>query len=287
MTMTRVRAIIISATSAVFVGICSLVVGQDQPKVGFKDTPMLPGGKWHVHDSDRPLPAVVTPGTSSTQDEPGRPPSDAVVLFDGKDLSRWRGRSGKSAAWEVVDGALVVAPKAGEILSREEFGDCQLHLEFAAPLPARGRDQGRGNSGVMFFGRYEIQVLDSFQNRTYADGHAAAIYGQYPPLVNAARPPGQWQVYDIIFKAPRFRADRSLESPAYVTMLHNGVLVHDHRPLIGAMAYRAVGKYTPHGPKGPIVLQDHGNPVRFRNIWVRELREPDDPSSPDQDVPKK
>jgi hypothetical protein len=138
----------------------------------------------------------------------------------------------------------------------------------------------------MFFGRYEIQVLDSFQNRTYADGQAAAIYGQFPPLVNASRPPGQWQTYDIIFKAPRFRADRSLESPAYVTMLHNGVLVHDHRPVIGAMAYRAVGKYTPHGPKGPILLQDHGDPVRFRNIWVREFADPEEPASPAQDVPK-
>ena len=182
--------------------ICSLVVGQDQRKVGFKDTPMLPGGKWHVHDGDRPLPPVVTPGTSSTQDEPGRPPSDAVVLFDGKDLSHWRGRSGKPAAWKIVDGALVIAPGAGEILSQDEFGDCQLHLEFAAPVPPRGSDQGRGNSGVMFFGRYEIQVLDSFENRTYADGQAAAIYGQFPPLVNASRPPGQWQTYDIIFTRP-------------------------------------------------------------------------------------
>jgi hypothetical protein len=286
MTMKHARAMIVVAMGAAFMAICSLVVGQDQRKVGFKDTPLLPGGKWHVHDGDRPLPQVVTPGTSSTQDEPGRPPSDAVVLFDGKDLSHWRGRSGKAAAWTIAEGALVVAPAAGEIISRDEFGDCQLHLEFAAPIPPRGSDQGRGNSGVMFFGRYEIQVLDSFQNRTYADGHAAAIYGQYPPLVNASRPPGQWQTYDIIFKAPRFREDRSLESPAYVTMLHNGVLVHDHRPLIGAMAYRAVGKYTPHGPKGPILLQDHGNPVRFRNIWVRELEEPDQPSSLGRETPK-
>jgi Domain of Unknown Function (DUF1080) len=284
--MTRGRAIIVGATSTAFVAICSLVLGQDQPKVGFKDTPMLPGGKWHVHDSDRPLPLVITPGTCSSQDEPGRPPSDAVVLFDGKDLSHWRSRSGKPAAWKIADGALVVAPGAGEILSRDEFGDCQLHLEFAAPVPPRGRDQGRGNSGVMFFGRYEIQVLDCFENRTYADGHAAAIYGQYPPLVNASRPPGQWQSYDIIFTAPRFREDRSLESPAYVTMLHNGVLVHNHQPVIGAMAYRAVGKYTPHGPKGPILLQDHGNPVRFRNIWVRKLEENDQPASPSQNVPK-
>jgi hypothetical protein len=281
------RGASIGAVAAVtIVAVGSLVVGQVEPKVGFTDTPMLPGGQWHVHDGNRPLPKVVTPGTCSTQEQAGRPPSDAVVLFDGTDLSHWRGRTGKPAAWKVEEGALVIAPGTGEILSRDEFGDCQLHLEFAAPVPPRGSDQGRGNSGVMFFGRYEIQVLDSFQNRTYADGHAAAIYGQFPPLVNAARPPGQWQTYDIIFKAPRFRADHSLESPAYVTMLHNGVLVHDHRPLIGAMAYRAVGRYSPHGPKGPILLQDHGNPVRFRNIWVRELADPDQPQSPVAEPPK-
>jgi hypothetical protein len=284
--MTRPWSIMSVVTIALFIAICSFVVGQDQSKIGFKDTPMLPGGKWHVHDGDRPIPPVVTPGTCSTQEAPGVPPSDAVVLFDGKDLSHWRGRSGQPASWKIEDGALVVAPRAGEIMSREEFGDCQLHLEFAEPVPPRGRDQGRGNSGVMLFGRYEIQVLDSFQNRTYADGQAAAIYGQYPPLINASRPPGQWQTYDIIFEAPHFREDRSLETPAYLTMLHNGVLVHNHTPLIGAMAYRAVGKYTPHGPKGPILLQDHGNPVRFRNIWVRELKGYDQSSSPEQAVPK-
>jgi len=260
------------ATITLFIALCSLVVGQDQPKVGYKDTPMLPGGKWHVHDGDRPMPAVITPGTCSTQEVPGVPPSDAVVLFDGKDLSHWQSPAGQPARWKIEEGALVIAPGAGEIVSKDEFGNCQLHLEFAAPVPPRGRDQGRGNSGVMLFGRYEIQVLDSYQNLTYPDGQAAAIYGQYPPLVNASRPPGQWQTYDIIFEAPHFREDRSLESPAYVTMLHNGVLVHSHTPLIGAMAYRAVGKYTPHGPKGPILLQDHGDPVRFRNIWVRELK---------------
>jgi hypothetical protein len=265
------RAIIFVTTGVVLGAVGSLVVGQDQRKVGFKDTPMLPGLSWHVHDGDRPLPRVVTAGTNSTQEEPGRPPSDAVVLFDGTDLSHWRSQTGKPAAWKVDMGALVIAPGSGEILSRDEFGDCQLHLEFSAPVPPRGSDQGRGNSGVMFFGRYEIQVLDSFENITYADGQAAAIYGQYPPLVNASRAPGQWQSYDIVFRAPHFKPDGSLESPAYVTMLHNGVLVHDHQPLIGAMAYRAVGKYTHHGPKGPILLQDHGNPVRFRNIWVRQL----------------
>jgi hypothetical protein len=284
--MTHPRSIMSVVTIATLIAIGSFVVGQDQPKIGYKDTPMLPGGKWHVHDGDRPLPPVITPATGSAQETPGIPPSDAVVLFDGKDFSHWRGQSGRPAAWKVEEGALVIAPDSGEIVSTDEFGDCQLHLEFAAPVPPRGKDQGRGNSGVMLFGRYEIQVLDSFQNITYADGQAAAIYGQYPPLVNASRPPGQWQTYDIIFEAPHFREDRSLESPAYLTMLHNGVLVHNHTPLIGAMAYRAVGKYTPHGPKGPILLQDHGNPVRYRNIWVRELKGYDQSPSPAQAVPK-
>jgi Domain of Unknown Function (DUF1080) len=270
--MTRRQAIVLGASAAASIALCSLSIGQDQPKIGFKDTPMLPGGKWHVHDGDRPRPPVISPGTGSTQQEPGQAPSDATILFYGKDLSHWKGRRGGPAEWRVEEGAMVIKAGAGEIISKEEFGDCQLHLEFAAPVPARGRDQGRGNSGVMFFGRYEIQVLDSFENLTYADGQTAAIYGQYPPLVNAARPPGQWQTYDIIFTAPRFQPDGSLESPAYITMLHNGVLVHSHTAVIGAMAYRAVGKYTPHGPKGKIVLQDHGNPVRFRNIWVRELK---------------
>ncbi len=269
--MTRRQACVLAMSAAASIALCSLSIGQDQPKVGFKDTPMLPGGKWHVHDGDRPRPPVITPGTSSTQQEPGHAPSDATILFDGKDLSHWKGRRGGPAEWKVEDGAMVIKSGAGEITSKEEFGDCQLHLEFSAPVPARGRDQGRGNSGVMFFARYEIQILDSFENLTYADGQTAAIYGQYPPLVNAARPPGQWQTYDIIFTAPKFKPDGSLESPAYVTMLHNGVLVHNHTAVIGAMAYRAVGKYTPHGPKGPILLQDHGNPVRYRNIWVREI----------------
>jgi hypothetical protein len=238
---------------------------------------MLPGGRWHVHDGNRPQPPVIAPGTCSTQDQPGRAPSDALVLFDGKDLSHWQTRRGGPATWTIEDGAMVIKPGAGAIQTREEFGDCQLHLEFAAPVPPRGRDQGRGNSGVLFFGRYEIQVLDSFENVTYPDGQAAAIYGQYPPLVNAARPPGQWQTYDIIFTAPRFKTAGALESPAYFTMLHNGVLVHDHTPAIGPMAYRAIARYTPHGPLGPLVLQDHGNPVKFRNIWVRPIKGYDQP----------
>src|SRR5690349_18200875 len=268
------------AVSALVAG-STLGLGQDQgkarPKVGYRDTPMLPGGRWHVHDSDRPFPPIVTPGTSSTQEQPGKAPSDAVVLFDGLDLSHWEGRRGRPAGWAVQDGAMVAKPGSGEIRSRDQFGDCQIHLEFATPNPPRGRDQDRGNSGVIISGRYEIQVLDSYDNVTYADGQAAAIYGQYPPLVNASRPPGQWQSYDIIFTSPRFKADGSLESPAYSTVLHNGVLVHNHTAHVGPMAYRASPPYRAHGPKGPIVLQDHAHPVRFRNIWVRETKGYDQP----------
>jgi hypothetical protein len=248
---------------------------QEQVKVGFKDTPLLPGGRWHVHDGDRPKPAIVTPGTCSTKDQPGRAPSDAIVLFDGTDLWHWQNGRGGPAGWTIEGGVMIVKPGSGAIASKEEFGDCQLHVEFATPVPPRGRDQGRGNSGVLFFGRYEIQILDSFENLTYPDGQAAAIYGQYPPLVNASRRPGQWQTYDILFTAPWFRADGSLESPAYFTVLHNGVLVHNHTAALGPMAYRALGKYRPHGPKGRLVLQEHGNPVRFRNVWVRPIRDYD------------
>lgn len=250
---------------------------QDKPKYGYKDTPMLPGGKWHVHDSDRPLPKVIDSGTSSTQDAAGKPPSDAVVLFDGSDLSRWTNDKGGPAGWKAENGAMVIVPRTGTVRTKDEFGDCQLHIEFATPEPPRGRDQGRGNSGVLLFGLYEIQVLDNYENATYADGHASAIYGQYPPLVNASRKPGQWQTYDIIFTAPRFKADKTLETPAYATVLHNGVLVHNHAELLGPMAFRALPKYFAHGPKGPLMLQDHGDPVRYRNIWIRELKSYDQP----------
>jgi hypothetical protein len=274
--MTRQQTKRLVATTAVLVATC-LGNGQDQPKFGYKDTPMLPGEKWHVHDGDRPQPRVIDPGTASTQEQAGRPPSDAIVLFDGKDLSHWQSRRDRPAAWKIEDGALLAKPGAGDVISKDEFGDCQLHLEFAAPVPPNGRDQDRGNSGVMLFGRYELQILDSFQNLTYPDGQAAAIYGQYPPLVNASREPGQWQTYDIFFTAPRFKQDGSLDSPAFVTMLHNGVLVHNHTSVLGPMSYRKQPKYTPHGPKGPILLQDHGHPVRFRNIWVREVKAYDQP----------
>ena len=243
-----------------------------RPKVGYTDTPMQPYGKWHIHDGNRPQPKIITPGTCSTQDAPGKAPSDAIVLFDGTSLDEWTS-DGKAPVWKVEHGAMVMTK--GVLSTRKSFGDMQLHIEFATPNPPKGHDQGRGNSGVILMGRYEIQVLDSFGNITYPDGQAGAIYGQYPPYVNASRKPGEWQTYDIVFTAPKFKADKSLETPAYVTVLHNGVLLHNHTAIIGPMRYRASTKYEAHEPKAPLVLQDHGNPVRYRNIWVRETMQYD------------
>ncbi len=275
--MTRRLTITTTLSLAAMVAAASLGIGQEGPKVGYKDTPMLPGGKWHVHDGDRPQPPIITPGTASTQDEPGRAPSDAVALFDGRDLSHWHDGKGGPAKWKIGEGGMVVAPGTGSIVSKDEFGDCQLHLEWASPTPPKGKDQGRGNSGLMFFGRYEMQILDNYDNITYPDGQAGAVYGQVPPLVNASRKPGEWQTYDVMFTAPRFKADGALESPAYVTTLINGVLVQNHTQLLGPMAFRALPQYTKHGPKGPILLQDHSNPTRFRNIWVREIKNIEQP----------
>ena len=258
------NALRLSSSLALFalVGAAALTVQE-----GYDDTPFLPGGKWRVHDKDRPRPAVVTPGDS------GGPPSDAIVLFDGKGLSEWRKQGGEGAAaeWKVVDGAMEVS-RTGSIRTAREFGDMQLHIEWRAPEVVESHSQGRGNSGVYLMGRYEVQVLDSYENDTYPDGQAAAMYGQYPPAVNACRPPGEWQTYDIAFRAPRFEEETGeLLEPALVTVIHNGVLVHHARPFLGAATHRRLPKYEAHPAKGPLVLQDHGNPVRFRNIWVREL----------------
>ena len=243
--------------------------------VGYTDTPIIPGTKWHVHDIDRPQPPVVTPGEPSTQDKAGTAPSDATVLFDGKDLSKWKmDKDGGDAVWKVENGYVEVVPKSGYMATRDEFGpDFQLHVEFATPNPPVGDSQGRSNSGVFLFGRYEIQVLDSYQNRTYADGGATAIYGYMPPQVNASLPPGQWQTYDIICEGPHFM-DGKLTKPLIVTVLHNGVVTQNHTALIGETPHRKVGTYTPHPEKGPIKLQDHGNPIHFRNIWIRDLHMP-------------
>jgi len=228
---------------------------------------------WPIHDETRPQPPVVDPGTASTPDVPGRPPSDAVVLFDGKDLSAWRAtQGGGPARWKVEEGYLEVVPGAGNIETRQAFGDCQLHVEFRTPTPPRGAGQDRGNSGVFFMGeRYEVQVLDSYQSRTYPDGQAAALYGQYPPLVNASRPPGQWQTYDIVFEGPRFDGQGRLQKPARVSVLHNGVLTQHAEELFGPTLHKIRPPYAAHPARLPIGLQDHGHAVRFRNVWVREL----------------
>jgi hypothetical protein len=231
-----------------------------------------PDPRWLGHDRERPLPPVIDPGTASTQDQAGRPPSDAVVLFEGKDNAQWVAMDGSPTKWVVKDGALECVPGSGYIRSLQGFGDCQLHIEWAAPTVVKGDSQGRGNSGVFFgYGRYEIQVLDSYDNKTYADGSAASIYNQYPPLVNATRPPGQWQSYDIIWTAPRFDAEGKLTSPARMTAFHNGVLVQNNVELTGPNPWIGRPPYKAHPERLPIAMQDHGNPVRFRNIWVREL----------------
>jgi hypothetical protein len=227
---------------------------------------------WKIHDLNRPLPPVIDPATSSTQELPGRAPSDAVVLFDGKDLSRWVHKDGTAAKWKVENGYAEVAAKTGYIYTRDSFGDCQLHVEFAEPVPPKGESQERGNSGVFLMGLYEIQVLDTYENKTYADGMASAVYGQYPPLVNASRPPGRWQSYDIVFHGPRFDPEGKLLRAARVTVLHNGVLVQDNVELSGPTAHGERPPYKAQPDKLPLALQDHGNPVRYRNIWIRELK---------------
>jgi Domain of Unknown Function (DUF1080) len=229
--------------------------------------------RWKANDPDRPLPPVIDPGTASTQDAPGRPPSDAVVLFDGKNISQWTGEDGQPAKWKVANGYMEVVPHSGYIHTRQPFGDCQLHVEFAEPVPPVGEGQDRGNSGVFLMGLYEVQVLDSYQNKTYADGQSSAVYGQFPPQVNASRPPGQWQTYDIIFHGPRLDNDGKLLRPARMTVLHNGVLVQDNVELSGPTAHHDRPPYKPTPTKLPLSLQDHGNPVRFRNIWIRDLDE--------------
>ena len=229
-----------------------------------------PGG-WKQHDMSRPKPPVVQPGTPSLPDRPGRAPSDAIVLFDGHDLSRWVSMDGSPAKWTVKDGAMESVPGSGYIRTLRNFGDCQLHVEFATPARVTGQGQGRGNSGVFLMTLYEVQVLDSYRNDTYADGQAGAIYGQYPPLANASLPPGQWQTYDIVFIRPRFNADGSLRSPAYFTVFHNGVLIQNHVAVQGPTEWLVHTPYKAHPDKMPIALQDHGNPVRYRNIWIREL----------------
>lgn len=226
--------------------------------------------QWPQHSMDRPQPRVADPGPYRPS---GPPPSDAVVLFDGKSLVNWSPADSatKPARWKIVDGEIEVVPHTGSIATKQAFGDAQLHIEFREPTPPRGESQERGNSGVFLMGRYEVQVLDSYHNRTYADGSAGAIYGQYPPLVNASRPPGEWQTYDIVFHRPRFDASGKVITPARMTVLHNGVLVQDNAVLSGPTGHMTRPPYEKHPDALPLALQDHGDPVRFRNIWIRKL----------------
>ncbi|MDX2266681.1 MAG: DUF1080 domain-containing protein [Bryobacter sp.] len=236
---------------------------------GYTDTPVLPYQRWRVHDLNRPKPTLVTPSNV-----PGGPPSDAIVLFDGKNLDQWTFRGKRNQPprpWKLVDGAMEVDPGAGDATTKEAFGDFQLHLEFSAPTEPSGDSQWRANSGILVMGQYEIQVLDSWQNPTYADGQAGAIYGQWPPMVNPVRKPGEWNVYDIVFEAPRFEGE-NLARPAYATVFMNGVVLHNRKEIVGRMAHRVVGTYKAHAPELPLSLQDHDVPVRFRNIWARRLK---------------
>jgi hypothetical protein len=248
-----------------FVASAALVTGQQAP-VGYDDTPMQPNGRWHIHDGKRPAPPLVTPAPLS----PAPPPPDATVLVGtADDRSAWQMIDGSPVTWGMSGGVLETGK--GMIRTRTEFTDYQLHVEFATPKDVKGNSQERGNSGVFLNGKFEIQVLDSYQNPTYPDGQASAMYGQYPPLVNASRPPGEWQAYDIVFTSPRFKAAGTLDTPAIVTVFHNGIVVHASRAFWGPTAHKKIDPYTPDNAKGPIALQDHGNPIRYRNIWIRPL----------------
>ena len=270
----------IGAAAVAAGALLSIAVAQDAPSASkLGNISDAPSEGWHVHDRTRPQPPVITPPTASTQEQPGQPPSDATVLFDGKALDAWVGKDGKSpATWKVENGYFEVVPKAGQIATRESFGDCQLHAEFRMPDPPKGKDQDRGNSGIFLMGRYEAQVLDNYQAETYADGMVGSVYGQYPPQVNAARKPGEWQTYDIVFHAPRFNDDGTVARPARQTTFLNGVLVQDAVELKGPTTHMALPKYGKHG-KAPITIQDHGHPVRFRNFWVRPIA-PEHPVAP-------
>ncbi len=212
-----------------------------------------------------PVPPIVTPGKSCNE-----PSSDAIILFDGKDLNEWTNKDGAPAEWIVEGGAMTVKPRTGVIKTKQKFGDVQLHIEWRTPAEVKGEGQGRGNSGIFLMERYELQVLDSYNNVTYSNGQAGSIYKQGIPLVNACRPPGEWQTYDIVFMAPVFTEKGALKSPARITVFQNGVLIQNNFEILGPTVYTGIPRYEPHG-KASLVLQDHGNPVSYRNIWIREL----------------
>ncbi|QDU91533.1 hypothetical protein Pla175_49620 [Pirellulimonas nuda] len=243
--------------------------------------PRLPNG-WRVHDMTRPAPERV-----EVKPDPAQPPSDAAVLFDGSGFAAWEGASQQfspngEVPWKLADGVMEIAGQGG-VRTKEKFGDIQLHLEWASPNPHTGEAaQRRGNSGVFLMGRYEIQIMDGFENDAYADGMMGAVYGQTPPMVNACRRPGEWQTFDIFFTAPKFAGGETVE-PAYVTVLHNGVLVQNHTPVLGATQHNLLPHYTPHAGQQPIVLQNHGEAVRLRNIWVRRLNDRNTRPAPTQE----
>ncbi|MHB8860868.1 MAG: 3-keto-disaccharide hydrolase [Pirellulaceae bacterium] len=244
--------------------------------VGYQDTPRMPwtGNKYHVHDPDRPLPPVVVPHRPDQALLPAPVPSDAIVLFDGQNLDQWIPSSSPTESWQIHEGVMTAGHAS--LTSRHAYGDCQLHVEFAIPTAPPDHFMNRGNSGVLMMGKYEIQIFDSWHEHSeqiYADGQAAAIYGQTPPLVNACLPPGVWQSFDIFFTVPVFEGEK-LVQPALLTMLHNGVLVHLQQPIEGQMAHRQIIPCTPHAAEFPLVLQGHGSPLRFRNVWIRPLNRP-------------
>lgn len=223
---------------------------------------------WPQHSLDRPKPPVAV---APPQALPVAPPPGAIVLFDGRDLGWWAKWDGSPAGWRLVDGAMEVVKGSGGIRTRVGFGDVRVHVEWASPVPPEGQGQDRGNSGIFLMETYEVQVLDSYRSDTYADGQAGALYGQFPPRVNVTRPPGEWNSYDIEFRRPRFDSTGVVLSPARMTVRHNGVLIHDDVALLGPTSHRVRAPYAMHADERPISLQDHGHPVRFRNIWVQPL----------------
>jgi hypothetical protein len=269
---------------AIAMGIGALAYSQttraQRQGLGYIGTPLIPGTPYHVHDGDRPQPRVVTPGATFSDGSPA--PSDATVLFDGKDLSQWQDDRGGPANWLVENGYMQV--RRGGIRTKGKWADFQLHLEWCEPTPATGEGQERGNSGILINNMYEIQVLDSFQAPTYPDGQCGALYGQTPPLVNACRPPGQWETYDILWESPRWDDKGTLVKKANVTVIQNGVMLHNKREYFGGtdgingIPHPSLGKYgDPHPPEVFIELQDHNNPVRYKNLWVRPVGEYDKP----------
>lgn len=260
--MAKIRRVgLITAMLVLAAALPSVRPGWCDDGLGYTDTPRLPGSPWRVHDRQRPQPTSVEPGS-----KPGDPPADALVLFDGGDLSQWEGGDVKG----VEDGCINIL-KTGQLSTKQKFGDCQLHIEWATPAKADGVAVNWGNSGVWFLGKYELQILESRENRIYADGIAGAIYGQTSPVVNVARKPGEWQTYDVVFHAPRFEGDK-LAAPASFTVFWNGVLVQDHTASLGPTRHREVATYESRETVGPLMLQQHGSAVRFRNIWIRPLK---------------